>query len=213
MLDRFFDALTHSDLVKSVISPTVAIFLFILTQIVQIVFKRLDLRNERKRIIIGIYKEISENLAYNIKLLDQLSIIGLIKARIIYDSRSADAEKRTPTYRPLIAITQSSKFYDAVASALPTLEVATMVRISSYYKPVNDQKIVAETIASYAFLHISTQSRCETIDELWEAFRESHFKGLVAVEFIAKTYPASWFRDLNLDDIADHRSLHADPPR
>jgi hypothetical protein len=57
-----------------------------------------------------------------------------------------------------------------------------------------DQRQTVEAIESYAFLYITLDSRCETIDELRQAFFESSQYGHAALESLKARYPRSWFR-------------------
>jgi hypothetical protein len=146
--------------------------------------------------VVGIYTEISHNLKYGERFIRNPGIIDLIKARLIDDDASAAATNRAPGYRPLVAITESSKFYDAIAGSVPNIRADCVVAISLYYRSVMDQQRTVDAINSYAFLCITVQSRCETIDDLWEAFVESSNSGRTALKSLEGRYPRSWFEGI-----------------
>lgn len=73
------------DIIKSSIGPTVAILLFVLTNIVHMYLAYSRRREEIKITIIGIYREIAENRKYEKKMIERSSIIGKIKLRMGQD--------------------------------------------------------------------------------------------------------------------------------
>ena len=92
----------------------------------------------------GIYREIGENLDYSDHDIGtHAETIQKIKDRIRADDpktvapvrlrRSKPSLRPTPNYRPMIAITDSSRFYDAVAASAPGVEAKSLIAISAYY--------------------------------------------------------------------------------
>ena len=193
----------EQDIFKATIGPTVAIFLFAATNILQIYFNRRTRKNNTKHVIIGIFKEIGDNLNYARKVEKTNAAKEMIKKRIIDEDRIAVLQGKTSIYRPLVGITESSNFYDAVAATVPSIRSTCLVSITDYYRSVMDQKQVADVINSDAFLCITVDSRCEIIDELWTAFSDSSTKASVCLRNLDRAYPKRWFRQLGLDDITN----------
>ncbi len=182
------------DIVKASLGPTVAILLFVLTQAVQAVIAQIQKRGEVKRIVSGICREIEHNLADQKRLSSGLEETTLeIKSTLREDDAVAGREKRVPTYRPLLGITDATQFYDAVSSSSPLIAAKVLTAISAYYRCIADERIIVKAIENYAFLYISVQSRCDMVDELQRAFKEAQATGDTAVETIKSHYPESWF--------------------
>lgn len=79
---------------------------------------------------------------------------------------------------------------------MPTLKRQSLIAIASYYKSINNQRLMADSIKIYAFLCVSLQSRCEIIDDLWTAFKESEANASVALAKIEAGYPKRWFKGI-----------------
>lgn len=185
------------DIVKASLGPTVAILLFVATQLAQIAIALGTRRREKRRFLTGVYREIAENLRYARGQAQALDVsLDRIRTRLQQDDSAAVAAGKEPAYRPLLAITESSRFYEGVLGSIQTIETKVLVAISAYYRAVADQKLATDAIASYAFLHITVASRCELINELATAVRDTDVRGQVAITAMDAQYPARWFRDL-----------------
>jgi hypothetical protein len=120
------------EIIKSTIGPTVAILIFVVTNIIQAILAGLARRREIKRIVIGIYTEIFHNLEYSDRFLNSQTVFDRIKQRLVDDDDAATKAGKTPAYRPLLAITESSNFDDAIASTVPDIHANCVVAISLY---------------------------------------------------------------------------------
>ena len=196
-LDSWYQGLgtIGQDYLKATLGPTVAILTFVLTNIIQIIVLWISAHNKKKGTVVGIYKEIKDNLEYGIKTLSD-NVINDIKQKIDDEDEQAKLEKRSPMYRPLVGITESSAFYEAVSPALTSIKRKSLVTIANYCRSVTDQKQVAAAIEGPSFLCIGVASRRSMMDELWTAFRESTEKGAIAIMQLRQQYPTRWFRDL-----------------
>lgn len=182
------------DIVKASLGPTVAILLFVLTQIVQIFIAQSDKRNEIRLIVSGICREIEHNLADQARLSTGLEeTIDGIKKSLRADDAASTSSNKVPTYRPLLGITDATQFYDSVASASPVMEPKVLACVSAYYRCVADERVIVKAIENYAFLYVTVESRCEMVDELYRAFNEAQTTGGAAVASIRSNYPERWF--------------------
>jgi hypothetical protein len=168
--------------------PTIAILLFVATQIIALVIARRTAKKDIKRTISGIYLEIWENANLSSKLLDK-NMDDVLKDKLQSHEAEAERMKQRPFYRPFIIITESSKFYEAVSAHILSIDEECLKAIRAYYRDVADLHLLSAGVASDTFLCISIESKCSTIDDFWRSLNLSKEHSTIALGALTRRYP------------------------
>ena len=137
----------------------------------------------------GIYREISDNHKNSASALTNKGIVDAIKTKLLVHEAAAKGTNQRPFHRPFVIVTESSDFYSSVSMHVTSLHVECLVAIRDYYRDVADQHLFAKAIEGEAYLTLSVESKCGTMDDLWKAFEESHRHGQAALDALEKRYP------------------------
>jgi hypothetical protein len=168
----------------AVITASATVSVFFATRLIDMVAGWASHQTARRRTIIGLYKEVLDNL-------EKLK-------RFPADQATRDSYKQTiranPNFRPLFVIQESTKFYDLSALTLPDIHSAALLALSGFYSLIAEEIAIARAFEGMAFPTISDDGRAGLIDDLWDACRNAQAQGHKALEQLERTYPRRWFR-------------------
>lgn len=169
----------------ALLAASVAVLIFIATRLVEIVGHWLNARSMRRRIVIGLFKEVQQNLENIKSFLDANPYPGDLREKV----------KNDPAFRPLMILEETTQFYDSIAASLPEVQSESLIALSRFYDKIRTEHEIAKAFAGPAFPTLSAEGRTSTVDDLWRALREARREGLKALYELELAYPRRWFRD------------------
>ena len=168
----------------AVITASATVAVFFATRLIDMAAGWASRQAARRRTIIGLYKEVFDNLE---KL-----------RRFPADEATRESYKRTiranPAFRPLFVIQESTKFYDLSALTLPDIHSAALLALSGFYSLIAEEIAIAKAFEGAAFPTISDEGRAGLVDDLWDACRNAQRQGETALAQLERVYPRRWFR-------------------
>lgn len=170
---------------SAIIAAAVAIILFLLTRIVEMIGAWRGRRATRRRIVVGLYKEVQFNVGTIERFLDLSPYPGDLREKV----------RTEPTFRPLLIIDETTQFYDSIAASLPEVDSDCLIALSQFYEKIRKQHAIADAFESAAFATISPEGKAGTVDDLWRACRQAEKEGWKALYELELNYPRAWFSD------------------
>lgn len=169
----------------AMITASVAVLIFIATRLIEIWSHWRNARSMRRRIVIGLFKEVQQNLNNIKQFLDENPYPGDLRDKV----------RANCAFRPLMIVEETTQFYDSIAPSLPEVQSASLIALSRFYDTIRTEKAIAAAFDSPAFPTLSATGRESTVDDLWRALRDAEREGLKALYELELAYPRKWFRD------------------
>jgi hypothetical protein len=185
-----------------IIAACVAIIVFVVSRMVDFAVRYLDRRSIRRRLVLGIYAEIESNLKEIVEFAGSQDFIVNVEQRIREDAgkkASPSSEAGTsapPIFRPLIVITESSRFFSASAAFTPEIKPAALVPLMDFYRWLEELNARQSAFESKAFETISTNGRIQTVYDLWNTGSAAKSAGEHSLNVLRENYPRRWFKNL-----------------
>jgi hypothetical protein len=197
-----WDWVDRNNIKGAVVAAAAAIIVFVLTRVADLAIRWRDRIIMRRRLVVGLYNEIESNLAEI-----NLFVASSDAARLVAGRLREDAERRAarrqegveddePVFRPLIVITESSRFFNANAALTPELKRQVLVPLMEFYRALEELDRRQAAFESKAFETISVEARISTVADLWNTGSDAKTFGEAALTAFRETYPDAWFSDL-----------------
>jgi hypothetical protein len=180
-----------------IIAATVAILVFVLSRVVDLLLRRRDRYNIRRRLVVGLYAEVESNLEEIVQFVDNEDFLDVIVLKIRdSEMHRSSTHAETTLFRPLIVITESSRFFSASASLIPEIKNRALVPLMEFYRYLEELEDRRDAFESKAFETISLEGRIGTVYDLWNSASAAKTSGKHTLNVLAATYPDAWFREL-----------------
>lgn len=171
----------------AILAASLAVILFVAARIAEMVVAWRRHRALRRRIAIGLFKEIRENVACVGRCLDEKPHPGELREKV----------KADRNLRPLIVPEETTQFYNSVAASLPEIkEAECLLAVSRFYEKMRHQFAIIAAFEGAAFATVSVEARANAVDELWICFRQVEKEGLKALYELQLAHPRRWFDGL-----------------
>lgn len=170
---------------SAVIAASVAVTLFLITRTIEIFGQWRSIRATRRRIVIGLFKEVQANVRSIEAFLD----------RSPYPGELREKTRRNRAFRPLIIVDETTQFFDSIAASMPDIEPQCLIALSRFYDTIRKEQTVAKAFEAPSFPTLSPDGRASTVDDLWKACRAAEKEGLKALYELELAYPRKWFAD------------------
>ena len=185
-MSGFFDwVAAHGAAGPAFVAAAAAFVIFLLTRIVEIAVHAVNVRSTRRRLVIGLFREVKANLASIETFLDSQPHPIEMRNKVIADRN----------LRPLMIVDETSQFYDSITSALPDIRSECLLTLSEFYAEIRRVNAIKDAFESNAFATISNEGRAGTVDDLWRGCRTAEKVGWKALYEMELAYPRHWFRD------------------
>jgi hypothetical protein len=183
-MNGLFDWVTaHGVGGSALVAAAVAFVIFLLTRIVEIIAHAVNVRNTRRRLIIGLFREVKANVTTIEDFLDRQPHPIEMRNKVIADRN----------LRPLMIVDETSQFYDSITSALPDIKSDCLLALSEFYAAIRKVNAIKDAFESNAFPTISDDGRGSTADDLWKGCRVAEKAGWKALYEMELAYPREWF--------------------
>jgi hypothetical protein len=170
----------------AIVAALVAFSVFLLTRIAEIIQRWIDQRAARRRVVVGLYREVQDN---------RLKLSSFLKDSPNPDS-VRDRVKSDANLRPLLILDQTTQFFDAIVATLPDIRPRCLLVLTEFYGEMQAARAIREGLEGVAFLTISADGRASIIDDLWLVFRKAEQAAVRALYEIELAYPRRWFGHL-----------------
>lgn len=190
--------LYHRQAAGAAVTAAAAVTVFLVTQAIVLAFRWRDRRIIQKRLVIGLYAEIDSNLREIREFADQKQFYLLVRARVgRSDHRRVPTKPANePLFRPLIVVTESSRFFSASASLIPEIRTDALLPLMEFYRLIEELEERRAAFETKAFETISPSGRQGTVDDLWYSATRAADVGSHALTKLKEEYPSRWFREL-----------------
>ena len=186
MFNTVLDWVTaHGIAGSAFVAALVAFIIFLLTRVIEIVVHANNVRATRKRLVIGLFREVKANLTSIEKFLDEDPHPITMRNKVIADR----------DLRPLMIVDETSQFYDSITASLPDIRSECLLTLSEFYAVIRRVNAIKDAFESNAFGTISDEGRASTVDDLWRGCRTAEKVGWKALYEMELAYPRHWFKD------------------
>jgi hypothetical protein len=110
---------------SAIVAAIVALGLFFLARVAELIQRQVDKRATRRRAVVGLFTEVRANVREVEEFLETTSFPAAAREKIKVDKE----------FRPLIIMTESTQFYDAVIASLPDITPASLIALSPVLRP------------------------------------------------------------------------------
>jgi hypothetical protein len=107
---------------SAIVAAIVALGLFFLARVAELIQRQVDKRAPRRRAVVGLFTEVRANVREVEEFLETTSFPAAAREKIKVDKE----------FRPLIIMTESTQFYDAVIASLPDITPASLIALSLF---------------------------------------------------------------------------------
>lgn len=184
-VNPILDWITAHGIAGSVLVTALVTFvIFLLTRVVEIIVHATTVRSTRKRLIIGLFREVKANLVSIEAFLDDQPHPSEMRNKVIADRN----------LRPLMIVDETSQFYDSTTSLLPDIRSECLLTLSEFYAEIRKVNAIKDAFESNAFPTISDDGRAGTVDDLWRGCRIAEKVGWKALYEMELAYPRQWFK-------------------
>ena len=174
----------------SMITAAVALLLFAATRLLERLVRLSERVALRRRLVIGLHAEIGSNVKEIEEFTDNIAFFKAVKERV---RQHVPGE---PVFRPLIVITESSRFFLASAGSIPELKTEALVPLMEFYRLIEELSDRRDAFETQAYALISSGGRAGTVDDLWLTGTKAKLVGLHAQKKFLELYPRKWFAKL-----------------
>lgn len=169
-----------------ILAAAVPIGLFAVARFIEICWNAYNRFLLRRRIVVGLFREVKANILCIEKFLDENPYPGSLRDKVQAD----------PKLRPLVILQETTQFYDSITASLPEVDSGCLIALSRFYDKIRQQYAITASFEGAAFLTISPDGRGGVIDELWKGCRQAEKEGWKALYELELAYPRRWFRRL-----------------
>jgi hypothetical protein len=180
-IEHWFQA--HVTTAPAIIAALAAFVIFLLTRIAEIIGHWTTVRSTRKRLIVGLYREIRSNVKSIEAFLDAQPHPTTMREKVIKDRH----------FRPLMIVDETTQFHDSNMASLPMIRSSCLLILSEFYDQMRRVNGVKDAFESNAFSTISAEGRAGTVDDLWQGCQRAAEVGRKALDEFELAYPRKWF--------------------